>query len=78
VTQELLVLVVPQDRQDLLVQLEQLDLKELQEIQDQLDQQAQLAFKVIAQDSYMNFLHLQAQVTLAVVCLSLIMQHWHL
>jgi hypothetical protein len=47
-------------------------------LQVQLDQQVLLAFKVTAQDSYMNFLHLQVQATLAVVCLNLTMQHWHL
>jgi hypothetical protein len=47
-------------------------------LQVQLDQQVLLAFKVTAQDSYTHFLHQQVQATLAVVCLNLTIQHWHL
>jgi hypothetical protein len=52
-----------------------LEQRVLQVIQGQLDQREQLVLKEIDQVSSIHFLHLQVQVILAVVYLSLTMQH---
>jgi hypothetical protein len=67
-----------QEQQDHQVQ-QGLQVQQAQQVrQVQLESQVLLAFKVIAQDSCTHFLHQQVQATLAVVCLNLTIQHWHL